>query len=203
MRTHTILMSLVCACVLALAGAARADDTFGRPSEKSPSMLSYGFKGMGTGALVGLSAGYIVARRHDEGSSDDWRAIGLGAGIGALAGTGVGLGLGAADLAARHPGVGGVVLRDTLYGVTLGGLAGVLGGGISAIAQSEPEHAAFGAAVGGLSGAGIGMIIGFIEGPRLVKSPEHNAMRIRPTVAHAARDIDNRRVWTLGAVGRF
>jgi hypothetical protein len=60
----------------------------------------------------------------------------------------------------------------------------------------------FGAAVGALSGAGIGMIIGFIEGPRLVKSAEHRAM-IRPNLAHATRDAENRRSWTLGAAGRF
>jgi hypothetical protein len=203
MRNNTILASLVCACVLAVSGIARADDTFGRPSENSPSMLSYGFKGMGTGALIGLSGGYLAARRHNEGRDNDWRAVGLGTGIGALAGTGVGLGLGAADLGSRHPGVGGIMLRDTLYGVTLGGLAGALGGGISAISQHEGEHVLFGAAVGGVSGAGIGLIIGAIEGPRLVKSPEHRAWNVRPSLAHAMRDAGNRRVWTLGATGYF
>jgi hypothetical protein len=102
MRTNSILLGLACACILAITGAAHADDTFGRPSERSPSMLSYGFKGMGTGALIGLGGGYIYARRHDEGRPEDWRAVGLGTGIGALAGTGVGLGLGAADLGARE-----------------------------------------------------------------------------------------------------
>jgi hypothetical protein len=166
-------------------------------------MLSYGFKGMGTGALIGLGSGYIFARRHDQGRDNDWRAVGLGTGIGALAGTGIGLGLGAADLASDRPGVGGIVLRDMLYGVTLGGLAGALGGGISAFAQNDAEHVAFGAAVGALSGAGIGMIIGFIEGPRMVKSAQHRVMNVRPSLSRAARDANDRRVWTAGLEGRF
>jgi hypothetical protein len=202
MRTHTILtISLVCACLIATA-TVRADDTFGPPSEKSPSMLGYGFKGMGTGALVGLGGGYIAARRSDETGAQDWRSVGLGAGIGALAGTGVGLGLGAADLASDRPGVGGIVLRDTLYGCGLGGLSGALGGGISAIVQQDGEHVLFGAAVGAVAGAGIGLIIGLIEGPRMVKSARHRAMSIRPNIA-ALRDVDRQKVWTLGAVTRF
>jgi hypothetical protein len=200
MRTLTIL-TLLCASVLGTSLSARADDKFGPSSERNPSMLSYGFEGLGTGALVGLSVGYIVARR-DGFEDSDWRAVGLGAGIGALSGMGLGLGLGAADLASDRPGVGGIVLRDTLYGTGLGGLAGLLGGGISAIVSNDAEHVPFGAAIGGIAGAGVGMIVGFIEGPRVVNSRRHQARLIAPTVV-AARDTNNNPVWMPGAVGRF
>ena len=62
MRTLTIL-TLLCASVLGTSLSARADDKFGPSSERNPSMLSYGFEGLGTGALVGLSVGYIACYR--------------------------------------------------------------------------------------------------------------------------------------------
>ena len=200
MRILTIL-TVISVCVLGTSLSARADDKFGPSSERNPSMLSYGFEGLGTGALVGLGIGYLVAR-NDDFERSDWRAIGLGAGIGALSGMGLGLGLGAADLASDRPGVGGVVLRDTLYGTGLGGLAGLLGGGISAIVSGDGEHVPFGAAIGGVAGAGVGMIVGFIEGPRMVHSRRHQARGFAPTVV-AVRDSSNNPVWMPGAVGRF
>jgi hypothetical protein len=204
LATLTLLLSLLL-CRL----SARADDNQlenpTRAERDPPSMLSYAFQGLGTGALVGLSGGYLAARDANwHWHRDEYRALGLGVSIGALAGIGLGLGLGAADLGADVPGYGGIVLRDMWYGTGLGTLAGVIGGAISAFAQSEAEHVLFGAAIGAISGAGAGMIIGFIEAPRAVRQrkKEEQQRTVAPTVS-AARDARNQLVWVLGSTGRF
>jgi hypothetical protein len=199
----TVLSSLVLA-----APCARADDTLSNPTRSErepPSMLSYAFTGLGTGALVGLSGGYLAARDANwDWGKREYRAIGLGASIGALSGIALGLGLGAADLGADAPGYGGVVLRDTLYGTGLGAVAGLLAGGISAFARSDAEHALFGTAIGAVAGAGVGMIIGFIEAPRAVRErkKEEQPRTVTPAVS-ATRDARNELVWVLGSAGRF
>jgi len=202
---NKVSLVLAFVCLLGAVSAARADDstTFGPSTDRSPSMLAYGFKGMGTGTLIGVSVGYLVGRRGGY-QKTDWRSYGLGAGIGALAGMGVGLGLGAADLAANRPGVGGIVLRDTFYGVTLGGVAGLLGGGIAALVQHNAERVPLGGAVGAVAGAGVGLIVGFIEGPRIVNDAAHRrqARRVAPTVL-TMRDGGNNMVVMPAAVGRF
>jgi hypothetical protein len=199
MRTLTIL-TLTCACLLGTSLTAQAEEKFGPSERNDPSIIAYGFEGLATGAFVGLGIGYLVARDEDFERSD-WRAIGLGGGVGALSGMALGLGLGAADLASDRPGVGGIVLRDTLYGTGLGSVAGLLSGGISAIVAEDPEHAVFGTAIGAVAGAGVGMIVGLIEGPRMVNSRRHQA-RFAPTVM-AARDDSNRSVYMPGIAGRF
>jgi len=223
MRTNSLLslVGLLAACTLCSAPAS-ADDALDNPtrSERNPpSMLQYGFAGLGSGLLIGLGGGYLAARDPDwDWNSRSYRKLGLGAGIGALAGMGLGLGLGAADLGADAPGFGGVVLRDTLYGTGLGAVAGAIGGTISAFAQSEGEHVLFGTAIGLVAGAGTGMIIGFIQAPRDLrerrredqrkeqKEPKVNVeqkqVSVAPTLG-AARDARNQLVWTLGTVGRF
>ena len=168
-------------------------------------MLSYAFTGLGTGALVGLSGGYLAARDANwDWGKDEYRALGLGASIGALSGIALGLGLGAADLGADAPGYGGIVLRDTLYGTGLGAVAGVLSGGIAAFARNDAELALFGTTIGAIAGAGVGMIIGFIEAPRSVKQrkKEEQQLKAAPTVS-TTRDARNELVWVLGSVGRF
>jgi hypothetical protein len=168
-------------------------------------MLSYAFTGLGTGALVGLSGGYLAARHANwDWHKEEYRALGLGASIGALSGIALGLGLGIADLGADAPGYGGIVLRDTLYGTGLGAVAGVIGGGIAAFARSDAELALFGATIGAVSGAGVGMIIGFIEAPRSVKQrkKEEQQQKVTPTVS-ATRDARNELVWVFGSTGRF
>lgn len=220
MRTNSLLRLavLLAACTLCTVSAS-ADDALDNPtrSERNPpSMLQYGFAGLGTGLLIGASAGYLVARDPDwDYSKRDWRALGLGTGIGALSGMALGLGLGAADLGADAPGYGGVVLRDTLYGTGLGAVAGAIGGTISAFAQSEGEHVLFGTAIGLVSGAGVGMIIGFIQAPRDLKErqredqrkeqkePKKSAARSALPTLGATRDANNQLVWVLGSTGRF
>jgi hypothetical protein len=169
-------------------------------------MLSYAFTGLGTGALVGLSGGYLAARGANwHWHRHEYRALGLGVSIGALAGIGLGLGLGAADLGANAPGYGGIVLRDMLYGTGLGAVAGVIGGGISAFAQGDAEHALLGTAIGAIAGAGVGMIIGFIEAPRAVgqrKKEEKEQQKVTPAVS-TTRDVHNGLVWMFGSEGRF
>lgn len=202
-------ISAVLIGVLALVQPAAADDGAlenpARLERDSPSMLAYGFTGLGAGALIGLSGGYLAARDPDwNWSGRDYRALGLGAGIGALSGMALGLGLGAVDLGADAPGYGGVVLRDTLYGTGLGAIAGALGGTISAISQEEGEHVLFGAAVGGIAGAGTGLIIGFIEARRAVdqRKREEQQRSVAPAVS-MTRDARHELVWTLGTSGRF
>lgn len=205
MRTLALLVLLGCTlcAVPALAEPALENPT--RAERDDPSMLQYGFAGLGSGALIGLGGGYLFARDPDwNWDKRDYRALGLGAGIGALSGMALGLGLGAYDLGAKKPGYGGVVLRDTLYGTGLGAVTGALGGMISAFAQDEGEHVLFGTAIGLVAGAGVGMIIGFIEAPRAVNQryKEEKQRSVKPTVS-AARDVSNQMVWTLGGVGRF
>jgi hypothetical protein len=205
------ILTLVLGCTLctlpALAEPALENPT--RAERNDPSMLQYGFAGFGSGLLIGTAGGYIAARDPNwDWDKRDYRALGLGAGIGALSGMALGLGLGAADLGAKAPGYGGIVLRDTLYGTGLGALAGAIGGTISAVVQSEGEHVLFGTAIGMLAGAGTGMIIGFIEAPRAVRQRRKEEKQretkpeVRPNVS-AARDMSNQMVLMLGGVGRF
>lgn len=204
---RTLRLTLLVGCLLCTLPAA-ADDALDNPTRAErddPSMLQYGFAGLGTGMLIGASGGYLAARDPNwDWDKRDYRALGLGTGIGALSGMALGLSLGAADLGADAPGYGGVVLRDTLYGTGLGAVAGAIGGMISAFAQSEGEHVLFGAAIGMVAGAGTGMIIGFIEAPRAVRQrkKEEKQREVRPSVG-AARDAGNHMVLTLGGVGRF
>lgn len=164
--------------LIALCGAltatrpAHASGFFGPRSEYSPSVFTYGHRGLTVGAIGGLSAGYLVAR-HDGFQRRDWRPLVLGTGIGALSGAGFGLLLGFADLADDRPGMGNIVLRDMDYGAGFGALVGLIAGGLAIIKTGEPEHLAFGAAVGALSGIGAGLVIGLIEGRRIVDSPRH------------------------------
>jgi hypothetical protein len=109
----------------------------------------------------------------------------LGAGIGALSGAAVGLTLGFVDLRDDRPGMGSLILRDMGYGASFGVLIGAVTGALVMIRTEEPEHIGFGAAIGALSGAGAGLIIGAIEGRRIVDSPAHRypGMRLGPSFA--------------------
>lgn len=206
LATLSLLLGLMLCSASALADDALDNPT--RAEREPPSMLSYAFSGLGTGALVGLSGGYLAARDANwHWHKHEYRALGLGASIGALSGMALGLGLGAADLGADAPGYGGVVLRDTLYGTGLGAVAGVISGGIAAFARNDGELALFGTTVGAIAGAGVGMIIGFIEAPRAVNQRKKEEKReekpqVAPAVS-ATRDVRNDMVWVLGGSGRF
>jgi len=155
-----------------MSGQAHAAGYYGPDSDYSPSVFTYGWRGLAIGGLAGLSLGYIVAR--DDGfASDDWKPVVYGLGVGALAGGGIGLTLGFVDLADDRPGMGNVALRDMLNGALFGAAAGAIVGALVLISSEDPEHILFGAAVGTLSGTLIGLVVGVIEGRRIVDSPQH------------------------------
>ena len=158
--------------LLLLAGEAQAAGYYGPYSEYSPSVFTYGWRGLAVGGLAGLSLGYIIAR--DDGfESDDWKPVVYGLGVGALTGGALGLTLGFIDLDDDRPGMGNIALRDMLYGAVFGMAAGAIVGALVLIESEEPEHILFGAAVGTLSGTLVGLVVGIIEGRRIIDSPQH------------------------------
>lgn len=178
--------------------------TFGVNAREAPSVINYGFRGLATGSLLGVSAGYL-AIRGTENNDDDLAIFLTATGVGALTGAGLGLALGFVDLQSENPGVGGIVLRDTLYGTLLGGAAGLIVGGIVALNGGEAEDLAFGSSVGALSGAGVGIIFGLIEGPRIVNSYNHRYQSSRTWDLNltAVQDRSKNLVWMPSFTGRF
>ena len=158
--------------ILLLAGEAQAAGYYGPQSEYSPSVFTYGWRGLLVGGLAGLSLGYIIAR--DDGfESDDWKPVVYGLGIGSLVGGATGLTLGFIDLDDDRPGMGNIALRDMMYGAIFGMAVGGIVGALVLISSEDPEHILFGAALGTLSGTLVGLVIGIIEGRRIVDSPQH------------------------------
>ena len=140
---------------------------FGPPPDSAPSVFAYGFRGFWIGTALGSSAGYLVIR-DDHWNGNAWEDLGISMGVGAIVGTLGGLGVGLYDLSLEKPGVGSIVLRDTLYGTGLGGLVGAVAGGLFVIKSDDWEDVALGASVGSLVGAAVGIAMGFIEGPKVV-----------------------------------
>jgi hypothetical protein len=174
--------------------AARA----GEPSP--PSVFVYTSNGFVLGGMIGLSAGYLVAR--DNGfDDDDWRAVILGSGIGAVAGGTLGLTLGIVDMARETPGYGGYVLRDTLDGTAFGAVVGALVGTMAWASTKNTEHIAFGAAIGTLAGAGLGIALGAIEGSRSGSS-RRSALPLTLALG-AAPAARGGAVWMPGLAGAF
>jgi hypothetical protein len=184
--------------VLLVPGSAQAGGFFGPDPDYAPSVFTYGYRGLLTGGLVGLSAGYLVARR-DGFERDDYRPLVLGGGIGALSGAALGLTLGFVDLADDRPGMGSIALRDTLYGAGFGALLGAITGGLVIIRTREAEHLLFGASIGTLAGAALGLGIGLIEGRRIVSSPQHRYSASLVSTRDAAGEL----VWTPAFRGVF
>jgi len=162
-----VLMILIGACVFVSASPAQAAGYYERDIERAPSVINYGFRGFGIGTLLGVSAGYLIAR-DDHWGSDEWKKMGIGMGVGAIAGSLGGLAVGLYDLSLEKPGVGRIVMRDSLYGSCLGMLVGAVAGALFVIKSDDWEDVALGASIGSLSGAAIGIAIGFIEGPKIV-----------------------------------
>ena len=154
------------------------------PQDDGPAIFDSAYQGLLAGAAAGAGGGYIAAR-HDGWRKSDWRKVGLGIGIGALAGAGLGLSLGFADKAGA-PG-GRFVARDLAAGAGFGALMGAISGGISAAINKEAEHVLFGASIGVISGAGLGIITGIIEGQakkrRLAAATTTTSMRVQPTLS--------------------
>ena len=181
---------------------ARAGGYFAGDPDSQPSIFSYVMRGMGVGAIDGLASGYLIV--HTEASSmAEWRILLMSTGIGALGGMGLGLGTGFIDLMMyrKYPngdyvGLGAIILRDSLYGALIGALAGVIGGGVAALANDEPKSIAFGAAIGALSGTGAGILIGVIEG-KVLTARHRRGRRARIWLAPTPM-MTAARSWTLG-----
>jgi hypothetical protein len=187
---------LVATIVLGLARPGLAQP---REPAYTPSIFGYGFHGFFLGGMAGLGGGYIVARSGGW-HQDDWQPLAYGAGIGALAGGALGLGLGITDMVSETPGRGYFVLRDGGYGLGFGAATGAIAGGIAAVSTKKPENILFGAAIGGLVGTGVGVVLGAIEGNRAWRRHAGTAMTI--TLAPAAQS-DGRLAWVPALVGRY
>ena len=100
-------------------------------------MFTYAGRGFLVGGMVGISAGYLVARSGGWDSDKDWQPLAYGTGIGALAGGALGLTLGILDMNRNTPGYGAVILRDTVYGAGFGAVAGGIVGTLTFISTDE------------------------------------------------------------------
>src|SRR5215212_6984505 len=108
--------------------------------ENRPSVFTYAGRGFLVGGMVGISAGYLVARSGGWNSDEDWQPLAYGTGIGALAGGALGLTLGIMDMNRNTPGYGAVILRDTVYGAGFGAVAGGIVGTLTYISTEDGEH---------------------------------------------------------------
>jgi hypothetical protein len=194
MRRATCL--LVTAIVLVLARPARAQQ---REALYTPSIFVYGFDGFFLGGMAGLGGGYIAARAGGW-HHDDWQPLAYGAGIGALAGGALGLSLGITDMVNETPGRGYFVLRDGGYGLGFGAATGAIAGGLAAVSTKKPENILFGAAIGGLVGTGVGVILGVIEGNRAWR--RHSSVAMTMTLA-PAEQVNRQLAWMPAVVGRY
>lgn len=177
------------------------------PAGDPPSIFESGYQGLLAGTVIGLGGGYLAARR-DGFERSDWRALGLGMGIGALSGAALGITLGIADRSGA-PG-GRYVARDLSLGAGFGAVIGTISGGIAALAQDKPERVLFGASIGVLAGAGVGIITGIIEGQskrqRNVAAITTSRLTVQPSLAvTSVGDRLHAKATTLlpGVSGRF
>lgn len=131
-------------------------------SEANESVFVYAFRGLGIGAPVGLSAGYLLTR-DDSWGSEDWQHLALGTAVGAITGAVGGLGIGLADLSDGRSGMGAIVLRDTWYGTLLGITIGAIIGGVRWMGDGDGEDMLVSMAWGAVIGAPVGIGVGFAE----------------------------------------
>lgn len=173
---------------------------------EGPSVFSRAALGLLGGTMVGGAGGYLVGRQ-DGWKRSDWQAVGLGLGIGALAGTGVGLMFGLMDKGGVR--AGRYIPRDMFYGAGLGLVVGAISGGIAAAATDDMEKIAFGGAVGILSGAGVGIITGIIEGAVdrkhdvRARTTASRRVKLSPSFAWTRPAPDRTAVVMPGLAGRF
>jgi hypothetical protein len=191
---RVLTLVLATACVALTATSARADEP------GPPSVFTYTSNGFMLGGMVGLAAGYLVAR--DDGFEDeDWRPLVIGTGIGAVVGGTLGLTLGVVDMARETPGYGGYVLRETMYGAGFGAIVGALIGGVAVASTKKSEHIAFGAAIGTLAGSGLGVVLGFVEGSHA--GAGRRSARSLTIALGAAPATNGGAVWLPGLAGAF
>jgi hypothetical protein len=131
-------------------------------AQSDDSVFTYAFRGLGTGAPIGLSAGYLLTRDESWGS-EDWKDLGLGAAIGSISGAAGGLAIGLVDLKDGRTGMGAIVLRDTWYGTLLGITVGAIVGAVRVMNSGEGEDILVSMAWGAVIGAPVGVGVGFAE----------------------------------------
>jgi len=195
-RVAFTLLAMVALLGLAPGRASAQDGTM----EHRPSVFTYAGRGFLVGGMVGISAGYLVARTDGWDSDNDWQPLAYGTGIGALAGGALGLTLGILDMNRNTPGYGAVILRDTVYGAGFGAVAGGIVGTLTFISTDESEHILLGASVGALVGAAAGVVLGVLEGN---KALEENAPRTSMVTVTAARGAEGGLVWMPTFLGRY
>jgi len=182
---------------------ARAEETR-QPEPDGPSIISDAISGLWAGAGAGGGIAYLYARRDGWQKSRDWRAVGLGLGIGALSGVGFGIIMGIVDKSGA-PG-GRYVVRDTAAGVGLGAVVGLIAGGIAAGVKHphNAERVPLGAAIGAVSGFGLGIITGIIEGAskRNHVVTATSKLHVEPSLL-MAKQINNSNLMMPGLSGRF
>jgi hypothetical protein len=132
-------------------------------AEDAPSIVGYGFEGLGTGAAMGLGVGYLST--GPEWESSEWKKLVYGTAIGALSGLGVGILLGIIDAGtSRGRGVGFYMVRDSNYGVSVGFVVGGIVGILKWIGDGSGKDLLKGLAWGTVIGGGAGFLVGIIEG---------------------------------------
>jgi hypothetical protein len=132
-------------------------------AEDAPSIVGYGFEGLGTGAAVGLGVGYLAT--GPEFQSGEWKKLVYGTAIGALSGLGVGLLLGIVDAGtSKGRGVGFYMVRDSNYGVSVGFVVGGIIGVLEWIGDGSGKDLLRGLAWGTVIGGGAGFLVGILEG---------------------------------------
>ena len=201
----------VCVALLSLASVtpAQADAVVQQTNvqtdeDEGPSIISQGYQGLLAGAVVGMSGGYLAARR-DDWEKSDWRAVGLGIGIGALGGAALGLTCGFIDKGGSP--AGRYISRDLMAGAGFGGVLGAISGAISAGINNDAEHVLFGASIGVIAGAGLGLITGIVEGQMKGRRDAASTtvvtrLKLTPTLAWA-RTVDGSRTVMPALASRF
>lgn len=167
--SHFACCALLAAATVALPNRALADE--------APSIITYGSNGFWTGAQLGLATGYLATGKDYERS--EWRKLVFGAGVGALSGVAIGLTLGIVDSGSTPPAMGWLVLRDAGYGIGLGSLVGLATGALFMLDSPDAKYLVRGAAIGTLAGAGVGIVVGVIQGIRTEKKSAEPAAAIR------------------------
>jgi hypothetical protein len=171
--------SLLALCLLFLSStraSAQASDAPDKADE-GPTLLSYGMKGLWTGAVVGLATGYIsTGRVYEHG---EWRKLVVGAGAGALLGVGTGIAAAIIDSGKPMPATGWFVLRDTGYGSLLGAFTGAAVGALFWAGGGRARDVLLGTSIGTVTGAGVGAVFGVIEGAN--RPTHHDADADKPT----------------------
>jgi hypothetical protein len=131
--------------------------------DDGPALFQYGFRGLWTGAELGLAAGFLTTgERYETG---EWRKLVLGLGVGALLGVGTGITLGMVDASdSQRPRYGWYVLRDMGYGAILGAVTGAAVGALFWVDDGRPKDVLTGLCVGALIGGAVGIAFGLVEG---------------------------------------